>query len=188
MKQNSHEGYFNRSALITPQEMRSVSSCSSVNSEDIKNCIAEAQKSNEQNYWSTPSESNTEDEATAVNNSLSTEDTNSQVHIIVKDAATNTETHFDSSEMEAKNKNLQHNCSEEGLFEKVKELEEQIANIRLESSKVANIRKELEQEQNSFKKEKKEILRELEDEKMNVKYTLEEERKKLAKEKMVFER
>lgn len=168
--------------------MRSVSSCSSVNSEDIRNCIADAGKQNENDCWSAPESNVDEDETTAVNNSVSTEDTNTQIHIIVKDAATNTDRFLDETDIEEKNKVLKNDSCENLLMAKIKELEEQIGKIRLENSKVANIRKELEMEQSNFKKDKKQLLQELEDEKMNVKYTLEEERKKLAKEKMVFER
>lgn len=74
------------------------------------------------------------------------------------------------------------------LAEKLQELNREIERFRTENAKVTKMRKELETEQADFNKEKKKLLKEIEDEKIRINFNLEEEKKKLAKERMVFEK
>ncbi|KAF2882793.1 hypothetical protein ILUMI_23305 [Ignelater luminosus] len=74
------------------------------------------------------------------------------------------------------------------LHNKLQELETELKNIRLENIKTNKLKNQLETQKREFEKHRKEIMKQVEDEKLRINFTLEEERKKLAKEKMVFER
>lgn len=74
------------------------------------------------------------------------------------------------------------------LHNKLQELEEELKTIRLENIKTHKLKNQLETQKREFEKHKKEVLKQLEDEKIQINFMLEEEKKKLAKEKMVFER
>lgn len=74
------------------------------------------------------------------------------------------------------------------LTQKLLELEKEIERFRFENGKVSQLRRDLEIEQREFQKERKKFITELENEKTELRFEIEEERKKLAKDKMVFEK
>lgn len=100
-----------------------------------------------------------------------------------KDAATCTDSYGDESE--DTNETI---TAKEILTQKLEELEREIERFRMENSKIAQLRRDLEIEQREFERERKRLVCELENERSELHYAVEEERKKLAKEKMVFER
>lgn len=137
----------------TPSKSEStVSSCSSVNSDDVRDCFEEdgGEKT------APPKET--------------------------KDAATCTDSFFENEE---NNETL---AAKELLTQKLEELEREIERFRVENSKIAQLRRDLEIEQREFEREKKKLINELENERSELHYEVEEERKKLAKDRMVFEK
>lgn len=71
---------------------------------------------------------------------------------------------------------------------RLKELETEIETFRSENNKLRKLRSEYDQEYTKFQNEKKEFLKHLNEEKSKIAADLEEERRKLAKEKLVFEK
>lgn len=69
------------------------------------------------------------------------------------------------------------------LKRKIEEYEEKIQEVVEDKNRIVEIRKHLEQKERDFAKKK----REFEDEKANLVYELESERKKMIKEKQVFQ-
>ncbi|KAB0791560.1 hypothetical protein PPYR_03360 [Photinus pyralis] len=71
---------------------------------------------------------------------------------------------------------------------KVGGLEAELKRLHVENGNAKKLKEKYEQQTKEFERYKKEILKQIEDEKLKMATTLEEERKKLAKEKMVFEK
>lgn len=136
----------------TTSKSESMSSCSSINSDDVQACTVDYEETKE-----TPTKQ-------------------------MKDAATCTDSICDSDE---NNETL---TGKELLKEKLEELEKEIERFRIENSKVAQLRRDLEIEQREFERERKRLINDLENERSELHYEVEEERKKLAKDKMVFEK
>ncbi|KAK5638021.1 hypothetical protein RI129_012316 [Pyrocoelia pectoralis] len=72
--------------------------------------------------------------------------------------------------------------------DKAESLESELKLLRTENINAKKIKEKYEQQTKEFERYKKEILKHAEDEKLKTTTALEEERKKLAKERMVFER
>lgn len=70
----------------------------------------------------------------------------------------------------------------------MEEIEDERRLCKREQIKVERLKTQLEQEQREFRKEKKELLRQLELERETMNQKAEEERRKLGKDRMVFER
>lgn len=172
----------------------SISSCSSVNSDEIRDCIKEAAaKLSDRERLTPPYETNSiyEEENCDLNSSKEPETVTNATQKIFRDAATCTECFSDFSETDDNDTTLGNDnvcVSQEILAQKLDSLNKEIDSFRSENASIAVLKRELEVEQNSFRKEKRKLLQEVEDERVRMNFILEEERKKLAKEKMVFER
>lgn len=79
------------------------------------------------------------------------------------------------------------NC-EDLLKNKLSKLDKEIESFRQENAKIKNIKRELDDEERKWNKERKKLEKELQEERLQMEHNLEEDKKKLAKEKMVFER
>lgn len=156
------QNYQAASEETTPTIERNESSCSSVNSDDVRDCIAAAGKD-------------------ARNESASPEPIVKEM----KDAATCTDF---SSECEDNEVTIGNMTAKEILTQKLEDLEREIERFRIENARVAQLRRDLEIERREFQREKKKLVGDLENEREELHMELEEERRKFAKEKMVFER
>lgn len=155
-----------------------ISSASSVNSEDLQQCIEEA-KFNDVNRWSTQSESDDNLQASSKASSVQGDETErTLIDVAVDTASLNNEDNEETDEPSDRTI----------LAEKLQELNKEIDNFRAENREISKMRKELETERNNFSKERNKILKELEEQRTNMNIILEEEKRKLTKERTVFEK